>query len=469
MLTIDRALTDQLLLGAALGDVTPWRVWLVVLKAAFGLKLDDDELRVLSSIAGDRSPPGQRVRELWAVVGRRGGKSRIAAVIAVFIACFVQHVLAPGEKGMVLVLAASIDQARVVFAYAIAFLQESSVLRKEIANVTTDEIRLRNGIAIAVHANSFRSVRGRTLLCCIFDEVSLWRDDQSATPDIEVYRAVLPSLATCNGLLVGISSPYRKIGLLHQKHRDHFAVDGDDVLVVQGASRTFNPSLPESVITAQTLADPTAALSEWGGQFRTDLVGFLDDALIEGAIDHGRPLELPPLIGGTYATYKAFTDASGGRGDAYTLAIGHKRGEELVIDVVRGTHPPFDPHEVTREYAALLKQYRIFEVTGDHYGAEWVAGAWRNCNVTYTRSDLPKSAIYLECLPLFARGLVRLPDHPRLLRELRLLERHTHRSGRDTVDHGRNGSDDFANSCCGVLHNLSKYPGYDHTYAGWQD
>jgi hypothetical protein len=31
--------------------------------------------------------------------------------------------------------------------------------------------------------------------------------------------------------------------------------------------------------------------------------------------------------------------------------------------------------------------------------------------------------------PLFARGLVRLPNHQRLLRELRLLERHTHRSG----------------------------------------
>jgi hypothetical protein len=43
---------------------------------------------------------------------------------------------------------------------------------------------------------------------------------------------------------------------------------------------------------------------------------------------------------------------------------------------------------------------------------------------------------------LFARGLVRLPDHARLLRELRLLERHTHRSGKDTVNHGRNGSDD---------------------------
>jgi len=68
----------------------------------------------------------------------------------------------------------------------------------------------------------------------------------------------------------------------------------------------------------------------------------------------------------------------------------------------------------------------------------------------------------------YVRG-VRARNHPRLLRELRLLERHTHRSGRDTVDHGRIGSDDFANSCCGVLRNLSNYLGYDYTYAAFQD
>ena len=47
---------------------------------------------------------------------------------------------------------------------------------------------------------------------------------------------------------------------------------------------------------------------------------------------------------------------------------------------------------------------------------------------------------------MFARGLVALPDHKRLLRELRLLDRHTHRSGRDTVDHGKNGSDDYSDT-----------------------
>jgi hypothetical protein len=53
---------------------------------------------------------------------------------------------------------------------------------------------------------------------------------------------------------------------------------------------------------------------------------------------------------------------------------------------------------------------------------------------------------------LFTRGLAQLPDHPKLLRELRLLERRTHRSGKDSVDHPRGQHDDFSNSCCGALH-----------------
>jgi hypothetical protein len=51
---------------------------------------------------------------------------------------------------------------------------------------------------------------------------------------------------------------------------------------------------------------------------------------------------------------------------------------------------------------------------------------------------------------LFTRGLISIPDHARLLRELRLLERRTHRSGRDTVDHGRSGSDDQINALVGA-------------------
>src|SRR5262249_10758146 len=81
--------------------------------------------------------------------------------------------------------------------------------------------------------------------------------------------------------------------------------------------------------------------------------------------------------------------------------------------------------------------------------------------ITYQRSELAKSQIYLEALPCFTRGAVLLPNHARLLRELRLLERRTHRSGRDTIDHGPRGHDDLANCVCGVLRLMSGGLAYD--------
>jgi hypothetical protein len=54
--------------------------------------------------------------------------------------------------------------------------------------------------------------------------------------------------------------------------------------------------------------------------------------------------------------------------------------------------------------------------------------------------------------------LVRFADHAKLVRELRLLERRTHRSGKDTVEHPRNGHDDYANAVCGVLAGETRRP-----------
>jgi hypothetical protein len=453
--TIDVAMRDGRLLGAALGNTASWSTWIAVLKAAFALGLTDEQRALFASVAGQRMPPQDRVRELWCLCGRRAGKSRIAALVAVYIALFTPVDLARGESGAVLVLANGINQARLVFGYAKAFITESPVLGREIVSVTKNEIRLCNGITIAVHANSFRSVRGWTLLACIFDEVSFWRDESSAQPDVETYTACLPSLITTNGMLIGISTGYRRSGLLYSKYRDHFGENSPDVLVVQGSSRTFNATLSEASIAAMRAADPTGNACEWDAEFRSDLSAFLDDELVERAVDYDRPPELPAM---TNTIYYAFTDAAGGTGnDAYAIAIGHKRGENFIIDVVRGTPPGvrFDPATVTEEYAKLLRHYRIYSVTGDHYAAGWVSSAWSMHGITYQQSELTKSEIYLECAPLFARGLVRLPNHAKLLRELRLLERRVHRSGKDSVDHGRNGHDDHANVVCGVLQLLT--------------
>jgi hypothetical protein len=47
-----------------------------------------------------------------------------------------------------------------------------------------------------------------------------------------------------------------------------------------------------------------------------------------------------------------------------------------------------------------------------------------------------------------------------LIRELRLLERRTSRSGKDSVDHPQNGSDDHANAFAGAMYlAMRKKPG----------
>jgi hypothetical protein len=374
----------------------------------------------------------------------------MAAAISAHSALLQTHTLAPGETGYALVLSQTRDQAGLVLDYAHSFIAASPVLRQQIASVTANEIRLQGHLTVAVHPNSFRSVRGRTLICAILDESAFWRDENSALPDIEAYRAILPALASTNGLLVGISTPYRKSGLLYDKYKNHFGHDDAEVLVIRGDTRTFNPTIPAAVIDSAMADDPEAALAEWAAEFRTDLSAFLSEADVDRAIDPQRAAELPPQDG---VRYYAFVDVSGGRHDPFALAIGHRDTDDrIVLDVIRAAQPPFDPHTVTGQYGALLRQYRLSNVTGDNFAAEWAASAFAAAKIRYQKCEWPKSKLYIEALPAFARGLVSLPDLKALRRELLLLERRTHVGGKDTVDHGRAGHDDMANCVAGLIH-----------------
>jgi hypothetical protein len=290
-------------------------------------------------------------------------------------------------------------------------------------------------------------------LACIFDEAAYWRDDLSALPDVETYRAVKPSLVRCSGMLIGISSPYRRTGLLYSKFRDHFDADDDDVLVVRGGSRTFNPTLSLDAISKEIAKDPEAGRSEWEAEFRSDISALLDEQAIRDAVDFSRPLELPPR---GRLHYFSFADASAGRHDAFAFCIAHLEGdkgeERRVCDVIRRRRTPFDPRSCAEEYGTLARQYGCSKVVGDNFAGEWVAAAFRDAGVKYETSPLNKSALYLEALPAFNRGLVSIPNHERLLGELRGLERRVHRSGKDSVDHPRHGSDDCANALVGALY-----------------
>lgn len=460
--TIDSALRDPMLLGAALGAPTTWTSWLAILRAAFGLPLDEKDAAIFASVAGGRKPPTKRVRELWAIIGRRSGKSRVAAAIADFIAAFSDHTgkLSPGEVGTILVLAASRVQAQGVFNYIRAFLESSAILNQLIESVSADEIRIVGNIAISVHTNNYRTVRGRTLLACIFDEVGFWRDESTSLPDVETYRAVLPALATTKGMLIGISSPYAQRGLLYTKHRDCFGKDDPDVLVVQAGTKVFNPTIDSDVIDQAHRDDPESAAAEWDAQFRTDLSSFVDRAVVERCVEENvreRPFD-------RQYTYVAFCDPSGGQHDSMTLGIAHREGGRSVLDCLREVRPPFSPEDVVAEFTRVIATYKVQSVTGDRYAGSWVSDAFRRLGVRYIASERTRSEIYIDALPSLMSGTAILLDDPRLIGQIAQLERRTTRMGKDAIDHMRGASDDLCNAALGALTHVPTSQRLDREY-----
>ena len=73
------ALRDPELFLPAFSPLEPWSRWLVFLAAVFCLPMTDEQLQLFRHHTGRERPPGEPVREAWVVVGRRGGKSLIAA------------------------------------------------------------------------------------------------------------------------------------------------------------------------------------------------------------------------------------------------------------------------------------------------------------------------------------------------------------------------------------------------------
>jgi hypothetical protein len=450
-IALRKAFADKQLLGAVLAGPT-WRAWRVLMIAAMGERLTDDERVTFTQLTGRATEPGERVEELVAVVGRRGGKSRAMATLATYIGGLCDHSLVRGERGVVLLIAPDQRQAAIALDYATAAFEQSPILKQLIANRNSDTLTLTTGISIEVRAASFRRLRGNTFCAVVCDEAAFWYSDEfSSNADVEILNAVRPGLATTGGPLIVASSPYAKRGVLWSTHKRHYGADGDPlILVAQGTSRDFNPSLPQSVVDRALERDHAAASAEYLAQFRTDIETFVPYEVVQACIgDHNEMAPLPN------PTYHAFVDPSGGSADSFTLAISHRDGERFIIDAIREIRPPFSPEAVIDDLATLVKSYRIARVVGDRYAGEFPRELFRKRGIHYVCAEKTKSDLFRDLLPLLNSGSIVLPKSDRLVNQLTGLERRTARSGKDSIDHCSGGHDDVANAVAGAADLLS--------------
>lgn len=449
--TILDTLADPKLFKPFFEGSEAWERWTAALAAGFGLPMTPAQLAIYRECTGRTTAPTQQARQLWLCVGRRGGKSRLSALIAVYFACFRSYasILAPGEFARIPIIAENKDQAGVVFGYVKAMFDQIPMLNALKEHERADGFILKNRVIIQIHAASFRGTRGYTIPAAIFDEVAFWQNaDKSANPDSEILKAIRPGMLTVpNAMLVGISSPHARRGILWEAYAKHYGKDDDPVLVWQAPTRTMNPTVPQDEIDLAYEEDPAAAAAEYGAEFRRDLESYVSKEVLAGATVPGRT-ELPPL---SDTAYYAFCDPSGGSQDSMTLAIAHQEGGVAVLDCLSEAPAPFSPETVVAEFAEIIKSYGLAGVKGDRYGGEWPAERFAKCGIGYEPSDLPKSDIYKAFLPLLNSGRAQLLDHRRMQGQLLSLERRATASGKDVIDHPRNLKDDLANAAAGAL------------------
>lgn len=449
-LTIADMMRNPRLLGASFAGPS-WDRWEAVLRAAYAEPMSDVQVKAFREVA-ERAPPKDRVKELVVIAGRGAGKDSVASAIATHAAASFdpKGKLRPGEQAVVMCLACDREQAGIVFGYIRAYFEQVPALAKMVVAINSESIELNNNVVVEVHTSNYRSVRGRSLLCAVLDEVALWRSDSTANPDSEIHAAITPGLARVpNSMLVMISTAHRRAGLLWNRFKDHYGKN-TDTLVVKAATLQLNPTFDGETIRAALESDPQLYGAEYNSEWRSDLQAFVSREAVEACVIEGR-YELAPASG---IQYQAFVDPSGGSSDSMTLAIGHKQFQDkkVILDLVREWRPPFSPEAVVTECADLLKMYGVRNVVGDRFGGEFVREPFIRRGISYSLAAKPKKDLYQHTLPLFNSKRVELLDIPKLVSQFASLERRTARgTGADVIDHPRAGHDDVANCVAGCI------------------
>jgi len=414
------------------------------LKAFYGLELDAAELDFYFRATGRTNYPAREEKEVTAIIGRRGGKTRLAAQIAVYEAA--RHCKLPrGEGAFIIVIAPTVNQSQVAFNYIRQYFRGSAILEALIVDERKGELELRNGITIRCQPCSQVTVRGISVICAVCDEMGFWKhEENAANPEREVLAAVRPTMATFpNAKLIKISTPFRKEGILYENLQDR---NGLKYPVWQVSTREMNPTISEDVFTEAQRENPEHYRREYLAEFTDSLVGWIARELLDAVVISGRR-ELPPVRD---AIYIAVVDPAF-RSSDFAFSILCKIGEHItVLYSTRWTgtrQAPLELELILKQIKDVLSPYGIGAVVGDQFCFPVIKQLFEKLGIFYAEFSFgahTRASIYGNLRQLISQRRISFIDEPELLRQLRCLEEIKAPNGNIDIRPPGSSNDDMA-------------------------
>lgn len=410
----------------------------------------------------DALPRRQR-RTIAVRAGGRGGKSsRLLAVKALHAAWTVPlPTLNPGEPATSLIVAPDMKLARHTLSFVAGYVDASPVLRKALVkDPTADMVTLRRPDGKVVHievlaaSRGGRATRARTLVFVGMDEASFfYAEGTGVVNDAEIFSAVAMRVVP-GGQVWVVSTPWlADTGLLEKSIKKEWGVH-EHALVVTAGTRALNPTWdPDgSIEKAERERDPDAAKREIDGEPLTGgAFTFFDPQTVDAAVD--ATLLLPRR-----AQPREEVSAGGDfgfRSDAAAVVISHRtwirvpdidpvtemvrisaRGVPLtkplnvflVADLLELTPKdvPLKPSHVVAQFAERIKTHAGLEylVADGHY-RESVSEHLAEHGLGFVLAPAGAEGVakaFMRARHLFREGRIRLPDHARLIAQLKSIK-----------------------------------------------
>ncbi len=261
-----------------------------------------------------REQDGRERRELVLILGRRSGKSALAAVFAAYEIYKLlkrghpqaYYGMPSGSEIRILDIANDKEQASIVYNDIQNHIQAIDYFKSNIAHDTQTYLKFRtendrkkfgpegNGTINATFKSSIaKGLRGRGIICAILDEIAFFVDNGKSSAE-RVYKAIKPSIAQfarkdkktrkavgdTEGRIILISSPDAKEGFFYKQYQMSLSggKESRNMLMIQAPTWEIRPDLPKSYYEEESAKDPAGFMTEHGAEFSDRVRGFIEDA-----------------------------------------------------------------------------------------------------------------------------------------------------------------------------------------------
>lgn len=404
------------------------------------------------------------------IIGRRGGKTTIASILAAYCAikCNWKNYLKKTPKASVVVLSHGVEFSMEVLDILKSFFEESPVLSRLIDPEEKNTQRTFNlkvpfigkdgktveysKVQIKVGAASKKTTRGLAICALLCDEIAFWNlSENAAERDIDIIRAVRPALLQFKeqGLLIKLSSPGIKQGILFDEYNSKELPDS--YINFKAPSWVWNTILDKKAYREEWETDEESFDNELRANFVDSISKFILPEYVDLCTMRGITFNAPDDDKKGVSYYAAIDAAF--KNDKFTFCLVGIKENRIMQYIMKSWEGDrgrtVKAYDVAKYIRTVCKDYRLSVVHADQYSFNPLKEIFEKFGITLQENvftNAYKKKIYFNLKKLIHNRTLDLLDNESMLNEIKQLQVEQSATGTIRIGHPVGGHDDHADA-----------------------